>query len=163
VFGDRTDWVEDHAPCDVIEVVTFDNTDIDTISVVTDGGPYDPAKIPVVDGVAKSAGAEIRFYYPVEPDAPETRRNTIEDYFSDLEKMVAAPVKTTIVETADREEAVDIAAVDADLLVVSGTRSGVRDRVFGHRNHGAADTDTLVVYGAQQPGLFRQALEERLF
>jgi amino acid transporter len=163
VFGDRTDWVEDHAPCDVIEVVTFDNTDIDTISVVTDGGPYDPAKIPVVDGVAKSAGAEIRFYYPVEPGAPETRRNTIEDYFSDLEEMVEAPVTTTIVETADREEAVDIAAVDADLLVVSGSRSGVRDRVFGHRNHGAADTDTLVVYGAQQPGPFRQALEERLF
>jgi amino acid transporter len=163
VFGDRTDWVEDHAPCDIIEVVTFDSTDIDTISVVTDGGPYDPAKIPVVDGVARSADAEIRFFYPVEPDAPATRRDTIDDYFSELEGMVDAPVETTIVETADRQEAIDVAAVDADLLVVSGTRPSVRDRVFGQRNHGAAETDTVVVYGADQPGPLRRVLRERLF
>ncbi len=163
VLGDRTGWVEDHAPCDVIEVVAFANDAIETVSVVTDGGPYDPAKIPVVDGVATAADAEIRFFYPVEPDAPATRRDTIDDYFAELETMVDAPVKTTIVETSDRQEAIDVAAVDADLLVVSGTRRSVRDRLFGHRDHGAADCDTVVVYGADQPGPVRRALEERLF
>jgi amino acid transporter len=163
VLGDDVSWVEGHAPCDVIEVTEFDGSGVETIAVVTDGGTYDPAKIPVVDGVATGTGAEIQFFYPIEPDAPATHRNTIEDYFTELEEMVDGAVSTTLIETDNRGEAVDTAAANADLLVVSGSQTSVRERLFGYGEQQLGEENTLVVYGSDRPGPLRERLEKRLF
>ena len=162
LVGDDVEWVEGHAPCDVIEATAFDADDIDTVAVVTDGGAYDPAKIPIVDGVATATGATVAFYYPLEPTAPATRRDTVEDYLSELAALCEAPVETHVVETDDGGDAVDAAAGVGDVLVISGTRGSVRERLFGQQHSHAVDNDTVVVYGATQPGPLRRRLEQEL-
>jgi len=161
--GDDVDWVEDHAPCDVIEVSDFDGRSIDTVSVVTDGGPFDPTKIPLADGVASSADARISLYYPLEPDAPATRQDTIGDYLSELDELCEAPVDVHVVETDDEDEVITRAASEGDVLFISGTRGTVRERLFGYEGTGqTADSGTVVVYGASQPGPLRRRVEETL-
>ena len=163
LLGDDVDWVEGHAPCDVLEVTAFDGDDVDTVAVVTDGGAYDPAKIPIADGVAMATDATVTFYYPLEPTAPTTRRATVEDYLSELAALCEAPVETRLVDTDDESGAIDAATEDGNVLVISGTRGSVRERLFGHRHgsHGSGN-DTVVVYGANQPGRLRRRLEQAL-
>ncbi len=164
LVGDDVDWVEGHAPCDVIEVTDFDRESIETISVVSDGGPYDPAKIPIADGVASAADATVEFYYPLEPTTPDTRKDTIEDYLAELEALCDVPVDTHLVETDDDRVAIDTAAEHGDLLLISGYRGSVRDRLFGYRADGdPVDSNTVTVYGANQPGRVRRRLEQTLF
>jgi amino acid transporter len=169
IFDGRLGWVEDHAPCDVIEVSRYDRTEGGTVAVVSDGSPYDPSKVAIADAIASQSGGTVAFYYPVAADAPGSHRATIEDYLAELEELCDAPVRARVVETDDGDDAMDAAAAEADLLVVSGprgdSRGGFRDRLLGHTDGVPRDGDTpsIVVFGAGQPGRIRQTLEERLF
>jgi len=169
VFDGTAAWVEDHAPCDVIEVSRYDRTEGATVAVASDGSPYDPSKVAIADAIASQSGGTVAFYYPVAADAPRSHRDTIEDYLAELEALCDAPVRTRVVETDDGDDAMDAAAAEADLLVVSGSRDGsrgrFRDRLLGHADgaFGHGDTPSIVVFGAEQPGRVRQTLEERLF
>jgi len=163
ILGDVTDWVEDHAPCDVIEVANYDRDALGTVTVVTDSQPFDPSKVAVADAIASRTGATIEFYYPVPSGAPESHRNTIDDYLSDLEGLTDAPVRTHVAD--DTGSAVRTASADADLVIVSGSRGGLRERLLGHvpDDLTGGRHNSVVVYGAKQPGRFRRALENRLF
>jgi len=163
LLGDSVDWVEDHAPCDVIEVSRYDRTDIGTVAVVTDEQPYDPAKVAIADAIASQTGATVAFYYPVGADSTETQRATIEDYLAELKTVCDTPVETHVVEM-DGDEAMDAAAAGADLLIVSGTRGNFRNRLLGHTDGVYRDDPgSIVVFGAERPGRVRQELEGRLF
>ena len=76
-----------------------------------------------------------------------------------------APIETRVVESTI-DDAIERAAANADVLVVSGVQRGLTDRVFSRGpNPIEAGTEhaTLVVYGASQPGRLRRAVEKRLF
>ena len=96
---------------------------------------------------------------------PDSRRNTTDDYLSDLVALCESPVKTRILE-ASTDEAIEVAASDSDVLIVSGVQRDLTDRLF---NRGpdpvTAGTEhgTLIVYGVSQPGRLRRAVERRLF
>jgi hypothetical protein len=164
LLGSDTSWIEDHAPCDVIEVSNLHHDEIERIGIVTDEEPFDPAKVAIADAVATAVGATITFYYPIGADPPESRRNTTDDYLSELMELCDAPVETRLVESGT-DDAIEQAANDSDVLVVSGIQRGLTDRLFGHTDPVTAGTEhgTLVVYGASQPGRLRQAIERRLF
>jgi len=165
LLGSDAGWIEDHAPCDVIEVSNLTHDTVERIGVVTDEGPFDPSKVALADALATAVDARITFYLPIEPDPPESRRNTIEDYHSELSALCDAPVESQLVESGI-DGVVERAATESDVLVVSGSRRGLTDRLFG-RGTAPADTGpphgTLVVYGASRPGRLRQAVERRLF
>jgi amino acid transporter len=165
LLGSDTDWIEDHAPCDVIEVSNLDHDAVERIGVVTDEGPFDPTKVALADALATAVGARITFYFPIGSDPPESHRNTTEDYLSELVAVCEAPVETRIVE-ADTDDAVELAASNSDVLVVGGIQRGLTDRLFGDvSNPVRAGTEhgTLVVYGANQPGRLRRMAERYLF
>jgi len=164
LLGTDAGWIEDHAPCDVIEVSNLDHDTAKDIGVITDQGPFDPAKVGLADALATAVDGTLTFYFSMPVDAPESRRNTIRDYLSELVDLCEAPVETRIIESGT-DDALGIAARDSDVLVVSGVQRSLTDRLFGRphpvtvRNgHG-----TLVVYGASQPGRFRGAIERHLF
>ena len=164
LLGSDADWIEDHAPCDVVEVSNLDHDTAEHIGVITDEGPFDPTKVGLADALATAVDGTLTFYFPVAADAPESRRNTIEDYFSELVALCEAPVETRIIESGT-DDAIEIAARDSDVIVVSGIQRGLTDRLFGRANSVMAENDhgTLVVYGERQPGRIRGAVERYLF
>ena len=165
LLGSDADWIEDHAPCDVIEVSNLDQDTVKHIGVITDEGPFDPTKVALADALASAVGATITFYFPVGTDVPDSRRNTTDDYLAELAALCDAPVETRIVDSGT-DEAIEVAASDSDVLIVSGVQRDLTDRLF---NRGpdpvTAGTEhgTLIVYGVSQPGRLRRAVERRLF
>ncbi|ESS03523.1 MAG: amino acid/polyamine/organocation transporter, APC superfamily [uncultured archaeon A07HR67] len=165
VLGSDAEWIESHAPCDVVEVSNFDRETVERVGVVTDEGPFDPAKVGLADTLATDVGATVTFYISVGTNPPESRRNTTQDYLSELVSVCEAPVETEIVE-AGTDDVVERAARDSDVLVVSGVQRGLIDRVFGHVPDivtAGTEHGTLIVYGASRPGRLRRAVERRLF
>ncbi|PSP37138.1 hypothetical protein BRC66_06370, partial [Halobacteriales archaeon QH_2_66_30] len=147
---------------DVIEVADYDREALRTVAVVTDNQPFDPAKVAIADAIATRTGAAIEFYYPLPAGTPESQRNTVDDYLSELRELTDAPVRTTVVDGSD--SAIESASANADLVIVSGSRGSLRERLLG----ASADDligrrNSVVVYGAERPGRFRRALESRLF
>jgi hypothetical protein len=165
LLGSDADWIETHAPCDVIEVSDLDRDAVERIGVVTDEGPFDPAKVGLADTLATAVGATVTFYFSIGAAPPESRRNTTDDYLAELAALCDAPVETRIVDSGT-DDTIELAAGDADVLVVSGWQPRLTDRLFGHvpdpvtagTKHG-----TLVVHGAGRPGRLRRAVERRLF
>jgi amino acid transporter len=165
LLGNDADWIEDHAPCDVIEVSNFEYDAVERIGVVTDEGPFDPEKVALADALATAVGATITFYLPVGRDPPESRLNTTGDYLEELVALCAAPGETRVVES-DTDDAIEEAATDSDVLVVSGIQRGLTDRLFGGGSdpvEAGTEHGTLVIYGASRPGRLRGAVEKRLF
>jgi amino acid transporter len=165
LINSDADWIETHAPCDVIEVSNLDYDAVERIEVVTDEGPFDPAKVALADALATAVGATITFYFPVGADPPESRLNTTEDYLSELAALCEVPVKPRIVRS-DTDDAIETAATDSDVLVVSGVQRGLTDRLFGQGAdpvEAGTEHGTLVIYGASQPGRLRRAVERWLF
>jgi hypothetical protein len=165
LLGNDADWIEDHAPCDVTEISNFEYDAVERIGVVTDEGPFDPEKVALADALATAVGATITFYLPVGVDPPESRLNTTGDYLEELVALCEAPGETRVVES-DTDDAVEEAATDSDVLVVSGIQRGLTDRLFGGgANPVEAGTEhgTLVIYGANRPGHLRRVVEKRLF
>ncbi|MXR51583.1 amino acid permease [Halovenus sp. WSH3] len=165
LLGSDSDWIERHAPCDVIEVSGLDHETVRRIAVVTDEGPFDPSKVGLADALASAVDATITFYFPVGVDPAESRRNTTADYLTELAELCEAPVETEIVE-ADSDSAIARATEQSDVLIVSGVQRNLTERLFSRgsdiittgRKHA-----TLVVYGANKPGRLRRAVEQRLF
>nr|WP_235271257.1 universal stress protein [Halorubrum saccharovorum] len=165
LLGSDASWIEDHAPCDVVEVSNLDHDTVDRIGVITDEGPFDPTKVALADALASAAGATITFYFPMEADLPESRQNTIDDYLSELVEVCESPVETQRLESG-ADEAIELAANDSDVLVVSGIQRRLTNRLFSQGpNPVTAGTKhgTLVIYGVRQPGRLRGAIERRLF
>jgi amino acid transporter len=157
-------WIEDHAPCDVIEVSNLNHNTARHIGVITDEGPFDPVKVGLADALATAVDGTLTFYFSTAAGAPDSRRNTIEDYLSELADLCEAPVETRVVES-ETNDAIELAVHGSDVLVVSGIQRGLTDRLFGRANPVAIESEhgTLVTYGESQPGRIREAVERRLF
>ena len=164
LLGSDVGWIEDHALCDVVEASNFDHNTVKHIGVTTDEGPFDPTKVGLADALATSVDGTLTFYFSVARDAPESRRNTIEDYLSELGDLCEAPVKTRLIES-ETDDTIELATRDSDVLVVSGIQRGLTDRLFGRTNPVRTENKhgTLVVYGESQPGRIRTAVEQHLF
>ena len=165
ILGSDTDWIEEHAPCTVVEATDFDQAGIERIAVVTDEGPFDPEKVAIAGTVAEQVDATVRFYLAIGENPPESRRNTTADYLDDLQSLCSAPVELRVLET-DTDAVIEQAVAGSDLLVASGTQHGLLDRLFDHLPSGSpasADHGTLLVYGKSSPGWLRRKLEQRLF
>jgi hypothetical protein len=165
LLGSDVGWIEDHAPCDVIEVSNLDRDAVERVGVITDEGPFDPAKVAIADALSTAVGATVTFYLPVGADPAESRRNTTDDYLSELAGLCAAPVEARVVES-DTDDAIDLAARDSDVLVVSGVQRDLTDRLFDRGSDpvtAGTEHGTLVVYGTSRPGRLRRAVERWLF
>ncbi|QLG28740.1 amino acid permease [Halorarum halophilum] len=170
LFSSDVDWVLDHTDCDA--VLVDDGApesggsrggmdapdgvglgDVNVVSVLTDEGPYDPAKVAVADAVAMAHDAEVRFEYSVDGFVSEEQRRVIDDYHEEIAGLCSAPVRTGFVLPDGGK--VDFEADETDVLVTGVGAGEILENV---------DCPTLVVRPREEttPGRFARALERWL-
>lgn len=158
LFGSSVDWVLDHTSCDVVLVEDRGMDDVDTVTVVTDEGPYDPPKIAVADALASAHDADIRLEYPMESVGSDERRAAIEDYHEEVARLCSVPVRTGILLPNGGGDPFED---DLGLLVVgSGPGGGHNESLVD-----GVDASALVVRPRRDtvPGPVRRTLERWLF
>ena len=165
LFGSDVDWVRRHAPCDVAllhaEPGALD--DVGVVGVLSDEGPYDPAKVAIADAIATSAAGSIAFRYVDREDESVVAKRTLRDYHGDVAELCSAPVSShapfTDGGTATHPESEPTAP---DLLVVSAAERG-NDGIASYL--ATANRPVLVVHpeDAQRRGRIAQMLERWVF
>jgi amino acid transporter/nucleotide-binding universal stress UspA family protein len=167
VFDDEIGWIRRHAPCDVVELEDRGLEEVRKVAVVSDRGPYDPAKVAVADAIAAESDAEVELLFAVPPDAPEEQRETVADYLTELESQFVSPVSSRTVEGDDNALALIDASVGAEIVVVGAGDAGLRGAVFGQPSErvveGVDCTAVAVRGGGAEPGRIRRFLESRVF
>jgi amino acid transporter len=167
VFDDEVGWIRRHAPCDVVELEDKGVEEVEKVAVVSDRGPYDPAKVAVADAVACDSDASVELLFAVGTDAPPQQRETVGEYLTELESNFVAPVSSTVVEGDDRALALIDAASDADVVVVGAGNAGLKAAVFGESSEriieGVDGTAIAVKGREEEAGRLRRFVESRVF
>ncbi|MFC6871836.1 universal stress protein [Halobellus marinus] len=161
LFGSDVEWVLRHAPCDVglLNVGPEGLGDLDIVGVLSDEGPYDPAKIAVADALAVAGGGSITLAYAGRPDASEIEERTLQDYHAEVAALCSVPVESCV-PFGDTENAE--AFTDADLVVVSA-KERTNDAIAAYLT--GTDRPVLVVHQQESEvhGRLVRAIERRLF
>lgn len=155
VFDSDIEWVLAHTDCDGVIVNNSEvkRDEIDTVTVLTDEGPYDPAKIAVADAVAAAHDATVELEYALDEFTSEEQRRAVADYHEEVAALCSVPVRTALVRSDGGGATVENS--DTDVLVVSTDGRSLAD---------SADCLTLVVRPREEttPGRFGRALERWL-
>ncbi|MCU4740261.1 amino acid permease [Natronoglomus mannanivorans] len=168
LFGRDTDWIMDHAPCDVVFVQHEQSVDVKNVSIVTDRSPFnDPLKVELADAMANSLGARLRFVFAVPEDAPDELIETIEDYHAELDDLCTVPVESTIVRTDDEVGGLSTELETADIVMLSTmTHHRIPDLLVEQRSDRLAavvEQPVLLVHSKQsRRGTFLRPIVERV-
>ncbi|RXK48594.1 amino acid permease [Halorientalis pallida] len=168
IFGTSGEWITRKAPCDVLLIEERDLTDIHSITVVTDDGPFDPQKIAIANALASETGSRIDLRYPVTGSATEPQRETIEEYLSELEELCSVPVYRSIVESDEPAHDFVSATDPADVLIIGTDGGRLRSNLFGRPADWIVDSvDCTAVQiepaGSDGPGFLRRVVERLVF
>jgi len=145
LFGEDDEWIATHAPCDVLLVDAERVTDLAAIGLMTDRGPFDPAKVEIADAIADAAGASIVFIQRLGPDATEERRRTLEAYHAELAGLCSVPVESQFVREPDVGSLATEAAA-TDLVMTEGERTGLEELLGPGDLADAIDGPTVVLW-----------------
>ena len=168
LLGRDTDWILEHAPCDVVFVQHEQPVTVDEIAVVTDRSPFnDPLKVELADAIASELGADLRFCFAVSPSATEHLVETIESYHDELDDLCTVPVESTIVKTKNPVEGLSDALEGSDIVMVSTTtHRRIPDLVIERRSDRLARAITqpvLLVHSTKtRRGSFLRPILDRL-
>jgi nucleotide-binding universal stress UspA family protein len=167
VFGSDIGWIKRHAPCDVIEIEDRGIDTTETVSVVSDRGPYDAVKIMLADALAVEADANVELVFAVDPSAPTQQREKIDEYLTELTKQFEAPVSTRLIEAEDRAAGLTKAIGGTDLVIISAGRDGIMGSLLGRPSDRIIDsidcTAVVVSAGKSRPRWLRRFFENRVF
>ena len=170
LFGRDSDWIMEHAPCDVVWVQHEQRVGVEEIAIVTDRSPFnDPLKVELADAMADVLGARVRFLFAVSEDAPDELLETIEDYHAELDDLCTVPVESTIVRTDDAIADLSRELESADIVMLSTvTHRRLPDLVVEQRSDrlaAAIDQPVLLVHSkkTRRGSFLRPILERVLF
>ncbi|ELY48204.1 amino acid permease [Natronorubrum sulfidifaciens] len=170
LFGRDTDWIIDHAPCDVVFVQHAQRTSVDEIAVVTDRSPFnDPLKVELADAMADVLDARVRFLFAVDESAPDALLETIETYHDELDALCTVPVESTVVRSNNAVEGLSGALESSDIVMLSTmTHRRLPDLVFEQRSDrlaAAIEQPVLLVHSkkTRRGSFLRPILERVLF
>ena len=164
----KTEWFLKNAPCGVLLVEDRGFDGADEIAVVASRGGYDPLKLLIADAIAEETGARITLLHALPEDAPETRRETIEDYHASLISILTVPGQSRVIETDDEVEGLARFAGSADLLVTGTESHGLSGDLFGRPSDQLVDSvDCTAVmvqpHSERRDGFIKRAVVDRLF
>ncbi|MCU4742619.1 universal stress protein [Halobacteria archaeon AArc-m2/3/4] len=168
LLGRDTDWIMEHAPCDVVFVQHEHRVDIDEIAIVTDQSPFnDPLKVELADAIADVLDARLRFLFAVSADAPDELTKTIGDYHAELDDLCTVPVESTVVRSDNHVEALSQALGSADVVVLSTvTHRRLPDLLIERRSDrlaAAIEQPTLLVHSKKtRRGSFLRPILDRI-
>jgi len=166
--GGKTEWFLKNAPCGVLLVEDRGFDGADEIAVVASRGGYDPLKLLIADAIAEETGARITLLHALPEDAPETRRETIEDYHASLISILTVPGQSRVIETDDEVAGLARFVGSADLLVTGTESHGLSGDLFGRPSDQLVDSvDCTAVmvqpHSERRDGLIKRAVLDRLF
>jgi hypothetical protein len=117
LLGDSIDRIRKQTDCDTIAVDAQPLEALETITLVTTRGPYDPLKVRVGNAVATETGADLQFLYPLDERQSAEERTQLEAYHDDLLELCDVPTERTFVDRDQLSAAIDAADNDRTLLV----------------------------------------------
>ncbi|MCU4752105.1 amino acid permease [Halobacteria archaeon AArc-curdl1] len=170
LFGRDTDWILEHAPCDVVFVQHERHTPVDDIVIVTDRSPFnDPLKVELANTLATQLDARLRFLYAVSENAPDELVETVEDYHAELDALCTVPVESSIVRANDAVDGLSADLEPADLVMLSTvTHRRLPDLLIEQRSDrlaAAIEQPVLLVHSkkTRRGSFLRPILERVLF
>ncbi|WP_226483294.1 amino acid permease [Natrinema amylolyticum] len=167
IFGTTVEWISRNAPCDVLLIEDRDLDRIDSVTVITDRGPFDPQKITVANALASEAGGSIDLLYPLESTATETQHETIDEYLEELESLCTVPVNRSIIETDEPERDFVSVTNTSDILVIGTDGGRIRGNLFGRPADRIIDSVDCTAIQVESewggPGPLRRAVERIVF
>ena len=163
-----TNYVLRHAPCGVLLVEDRGFDGADEIAVVANRGAYDPLKLLVADAIAEETGAKISLLQAVSEDAPASRVGAVEDYHTELIRLLTVTAESKVIQTDDPIAGFVRFVESADLLVTGTESRGLRGSIFGRPSDqvvDSVDVTAIMVQPAdqQRPGLVQRYILDRLF
>ena len=122
----------------------------------------------VADAIAEETGATITLMQAVSASAAESRRETIEEYHSELMRLLTVPAQSRVLETDDAVSGLARFAESADLLVTGTETRGVSGDIFGRPGDELVDSvgcTAIMVQPADEhrPGIVQRYLLSKLF
>ena len=159
------------APCGValVEDRGFDSEEqLDEIAVVTQRGAYDPLKLLVADAIAEETGATLSLLQALPADPPDQQRQRVEDYHTELMRILSVPAQSRVLETDDAVAGLARFVEPTDLLVTATEDRGAVGSLLGRPGDELVDrVDCTAVMvqpaGEQRPGIVQRYLLSRVF
>ncbi|MFW6376437.1 MAG: amino acid permease [archaeon] len=167
VFGSDVSWIRRHTTRDVIEIEDRGLDDVERVTVVSNQGPYDATKVMLADALARVGDVPVELLFAVDPSAPESRREAIDEYLSELSEQFTSPVTSRLLETDDPPGSIIDVTRPTDLVVISTGAAELRGALFGRpsdRIVAGVESTAVVVYATTtRPGRIRRFIENRVF
>ncbi|MFC7138625.1 amino acid permease [Halosimplex aquaticum] len=158
------DLFDDGADYDLVTVAAEDVDDLDTVTLVTDRGPFDPVKVTIADALAGERGGTLRLVHGIAADAPPERRESVVDYHDALADLCSAPVESRVVEGRDTPTALAEATHDSELVVAADDGDVVLQSAIGDRlSEGDTGLITVQPQGSRRPGPLGRLIERAVF
>jgi nucleotide-binding universal stress UspA family protein len=160
LFGDPVDWVVRHAPCDVLLVDNLGYGRPEQVVLSGENGPYHPLAVGVAESVVAANDGQLSLWYPADAADSDESARTIDDYQSELGRLLSVPVSAEVARTDGGRQS------SPDLLVRRGSYDGVRDALFDGRPAFPSPGCTAVTvypHESRRPGFLRRFLERATF
>ena len=133
--------------------------DLDTVTLVTDRGPFHPVKVRVADALAADNDATLELVHVIDETESPARKTSVDDYNDSLEDLCTVPVDSRAVTRGDSADA----NVDVDLLLTASRGDLVVQSDDEHRSPARPDTITVYSPTDRRFGLFGRLLERTVF
>ena len=167
VFGDSVARIGDRAECDTLAVSAGEFADIDTVSLVTTRGPYDPLKVRIGDAIASDTGASLRFVYPLSEDNSGEQLRVLREYHDDLVEACSVPTACTFARSDDIDATVSTDNPAGNLVIHSWEGGLTAHRSERERATQAAidgtGQATVEVHPRTDQGPLRRVLDRLVF
>ncbi|WP_123538316.1 amino acid permease [Halosimplex salinum] len=150
------------AEFDLLTVAAEDIDDLDTVTLVTDRGPFDPTKVRVADALAATSGATLELVHVIGEDEPPERRTAIDDYHRSLADLCTVPVDSRVV-TGRGGDALADATAESDLVIAASDGDVLVRSERGDRSRDGASVITVRPRTSRRSGLVGRLLERAVF
>lgn len=158
---DKLQWALENAPCDSI-VIRGEVSNVEKVTILTDGSIYVPTKVLVADAIANSYDAHLKIINLVDNPA-ESRTESLEEYLEDIKEMLVSTASYDIIDTDDKKSEAEKQTSDSDVVVIEMDINTLFKRVkptdimsFG------LETDKPIVFAYSDNPLKYQTLYRRI-
>jgi len=151
--------IGDRPADDLCTVSTEAVDDLDTVTLVTDRGPFHPVKVRVADALAADNDATLELVHVIDETESPARKTSVDDYNDSLEDLCTVPVDSRAVTRGDSADA----NVDVDLVLTESRSDLVVQSDDEHRSPTRPDIITVYSPTDRRFGLFGRLLERTVF
>ncbi len=118
LFGGELRWMRDSLQCDTAFLRNRAVGDLDCITVMGAGGPFDALKVELAEHLAAAGGGVIKLVHVVAENALDRQVAAIAEYHQQLIALCESEVSSIVEGSADLVDALERSARDADLVIL---------------------------------------------